>query len=293
MALTTCPNCGANISDKATICPHCKSEVSFEIPELITINVCEDCGFEIPEGYSECPNCGCPVETKTTESTEDIQKVEVAAVKVPVKKKTKGLIITIASLITLGIIFLVVFFIAIPSAKYSKAQSLLEEGNYAEAISLYDSLGEFKKAEEKKLECNYLWGKEQYNKRQYDEALNLFNNAKGYLDSDKYIEEIEHINYAASLKSKLKSAYNLCSSRARMSYDGTSITVDSRNKYDDTGVADIAKIIVALGMTDSILDSMGQTSALMGRQSATSNGYKVEWTYHPDDGLDAIFSIAE
>ena len=294
MALTICPVCGANISDKAKSCPHCKTVVNFKVPELITINVCEDCGFDIPDGFTDCPNCGCPVKSKEANSNEIIQKVEVASVKVPVKKKTKLMLIAFASVAAACVILLIVFLIAIPSLKYNKALTLLENDKYSEAIPIFDSLGNFKQSADKKSECYYLWGKNLFDEGMYSLALERFNNARGYSDSDDYIEKIDAYNYQSSLIDKLKLAYSMCSSsRTRMSYDKTSITVDSKNKWDDESVSDIAKIIVTLGISDSILDSMSHTTALMGRQSATSNGFRVEWSYHPDNGLDAIFTIDE
>ena len=45
----------------------------------------------------------------------------------------------------------------------------------------------------------------------------------------------------------------------------------------------------ALGFNGSVYSQMINTSALMGRQSAENNKYKVSWTYHPDDGLEVTY----
>ena len=59
MALISCPECGAQISDKARMCPKCGCPAElFQKPQLLK---CEECGNEIPINASECPNCGCPV----------------------------------------------------------------------------------------------------------------------------------------------------------------------------------------------------------------------------------------
>ena len=34
---------------------------------------------------------------------------------------------------------------------------------------------------------------------------------------------------------------------------------------------------------------MMKTTALMGRQSAETDKYKVSWTYHPDNGLEVTY----
>lgn len=45
----------------------------------------------------------------------------------------------------------------------------------------------------------------------------------------------------------------------------------------------------ALGFNGSLYSQMMKTSALMGRQSAENNKYKVSWTYHPDEGLEVTY----
>ena len=45
----------------------------------------------------------------------------------------------------------------------------------------------------------------------------------------------------------------------------------------------------AFGFNGSVYSQMINTSALMGRQSAENNKYKVSWTYHPDDGLEVTY----
>lgn len=55
MGLTTCPKCGETISEKATVCPHCNSDVSKN-----NLIMCEDCKKEYDISMRTCPNCGCP-----------------------------------------------------------------------------------------------------------------------------------------------------------------------------------------------------------------------------------------
>lgn len=44
-----------------------------------------------------------------------------------------------------------------------------------------------------------------------------------------------------------------------------------------------------LGFNGSVYSQMMNTTALMGRQSAETEKYKVSWTYHPDDGLEVTY----
>lgn len=65
MALIKCKECGHEVSDKASECPHCGCPISQE-----KSNICKECGEPIPENASVCPNCGCPIE-----NNEAVQEV--------------------------------------------------------------------------------------------------------------------------------------------------------------------------------------------------------------------------
>ncbi|MDE6699365.1 MAG: zinc ribbon domain-containing protein [Lachnospiraceae bacterium] len=58
MSLITCPKCGEAISEKATVCPHCKFNLSQQ-----NLIMCEECGTEYKIKLSACPNCGYPNST--------------------------------------------------------------------------------------------------------------------------------------------------------------------------------------------------------------------------------------
>lgn len=59
MALIICAECGNQMSDKASACPHCGASYS-AAPAAVEIK-CEECGSVLPDGADICPNCGCPV----------------------------------------------------------------------------------------------------------------------------------------------------------------------------------------------------------------------------------------
>ena len=44
-----------------------------------------------------------------------------------------------------------------------------------------------------------------------------------------------------------------------------------------------------LGFNDSVYSQMMNTTALMGRQYAENDKYRVSWTYHPDYGLEVTY----
>lgn len=90
MAMTTCPNCGEQISDKAKKCVHCGTVL---VPE--EKKCCPDCGAELEEGMDTCPKCGCSIEN-TIETEKTPQQVEVTGVKITKKSKKIIMIVIIA-----------------------------------------------------------------------------------------------------------------------------------------------------------------------------------------------------
>ena len=92
MAMTTCPNCGEQISDKAKKCVHCGTVL---IPE--EKKYCSDCGVELEEGMKVCPKCGCPIEN-AVEMEAAPQQVEVTGVKIT-KKSKKMIVIAVITII--------------------------------------------------------------------------------------------------------------------------------------------------------------------------------------------------
>ena len=97
MAMTTCPNCGEQISDKAKKCVHCGAVL---IPE--EKKYCPDCGAELEDGMDTCLKCGCPIE-KAVETETVPQQVEVTGVKIT-KKSKKIIVIAAIAVIVAAII---------------------------------------------------------------------------------------------------------------------------------------------------------------------------------------------
>ena len=63
--------------------------------------------------------------------------------------------------------------------------------------------------------------------------------------------------------------------------------------YMSVATTAIKKINEKLGLPESLYETMGRTTALMGRQTKTYNsiGIEVSWTYHPDKGLNVIDEV--
>lgn len=84
-------------------------------------------------------------------------------------------------------------------------------------------------------------------------------------------------------------------SYAQVATDGSYLEIDT-NKYDRDGYIDsdamdmVKDVNRILGLPDSVLKRMEQTRALDGTQSFAKKGLTVRWTYHPDKGLEVIYS---
>lgn len=249
--------------------------------------ICSNCGNEL-HGEKFCPNCGTSVDKPVEKKT-----------KKPLKKKIVVPIIVVVILALCGIGGYIVYNnVIVPGNKYEDAMNKIEDERYYEAVSILKEIENYKDAKEKISEAYYLEGVHYEKISEYDKAIEAFDNAGNYQDAisrKEFIEEkAKKEQELNELKSKLKRAYDgRSSSRTTLASDGLSISVDSKNQYDYDGLIDIASILGILGMPDSLLTEMSGTNALMGRQTQTYNGIEVSWSYHPDNGLDAIFKIVQ
>ena len=57
MSLIKCKECGKEISDAASVCPHCGAPVVKDV-------YCQKCGTKVPENVQYCPNCGATINSK-------------------------------------------------------------------------------------------------------------------------------------------------------------------------------------------------------------------------------------
>lgn len=98
MAMIQCPNCGKQISNKASKCLYCGYELISKEKRI-----CAECGAELTEDVTECPVCGCPINMATVP-----QQVEVTGVKF--SKKSKKLLIGGIVIAVLAVIAIIAIF---------------------------------------------------------------------------------------------------------------------------------------------------------------------------------------
>lgn len=77
--------------------------------------------------------------------------------------------------------------------------------------------------------------------------------------------------------------------------EGKSITIDTKGEDDASGASydEASCILTGLGVPDSVVSHLDDTSANDGRQNASWDGVEASWTYHPDNGLKVILKEAK
>lgn len=86
------------------------------------------------------------------------------------------------------------------------------------------------------------------------------------------------------------SCYTLGSDKSYLQVDTNPYDID--DYYNATYLQILKSAITTLKLPDYIYQRMLKTTAMQGRQDVTANGINVSWTYHPNKGLEAMFTIA-
>ncbi len=104
-------------------------------------------------------------------------------------------------------------------------------------------------------------------------------------------KEEEEKNYFKNIKSKIGADSTYC----KVADDGSYMEIDT-NPYDlddfssYSALEYIEKANEEMGFSESLYKSMLRTRALDGTQTEESDKIKVRWTYHPDNGMEVIYS---
>lgn len=196
MAMTTCPNCGEQISDKAKKCVHCGTVL---VPE--EKKYCLDCGTELEEGLDICPKCGCPIEN-IVETEKAPQQVEVTGVKIT-KKSKKVIVIAMIAVI----VALIVTAVGVQTHKKNveekakaEAQKQSEEYGTNLNMAVYSMLSGASDAETCGNLIKQVWYNAIYEKS--DSATDKYTRPKGYYVSD-FNEALQNLFLDSSFSSQI------------------------------------------------------------------------------------------
>lgn len=196
MAMTTCPNCGEQISDKAKKCVHCGTVL---VPE--EKKYCPDCGTELEEGMDTCPKCGCPIEN-INETEKTPQQVEVTGVKITKKSKKIIVIATIAVIVAAIVTAVGVQTHKKNVAEKAKAEAQKQSEEYGTNLNMaaYSMLSGASDAETCGNLIKQVWYNAIYEER--DSATDKYTRPNGYYVSD-FNEALENLFSDSSFSSQI------------------------------------------------------------------------------------------
>lgn len=99
--------------------------------------------------------------------------------------------------------------------------------------------------------------------------------------------------YVAPTSTRLEEARDICKiiggagrKYVSLADDGATMLVDTES--ENGSVEFTACVLSAIDTPDSTFAKMDGTTALQGVQTAKHDGFKMRWTYHPDNGFQLI-----
>lgn len=77
--------------------------------------------------------------------------------------------------------------------------------------------------------------------------------------------------------------------------EGGTLTFDHEGEEDFGGadILDIGCVLGSLGMPERVATHMNQTTSMDGRQTETWDQFEIQWSYHPDRGMDGVVSLTQ
>lgn len=279
-----CSNCGAPLGDGQAFCPKCGTPKN--APKK---NVCGKCGAELQDGQEFCPKCGQKVGLAVDAGVNSaISQFNAGVEKKNKKKATLPIILGVVAVISVAL-FLLLRGPSVEEIVLSKSSVELKAGD-STSISYTIS-------PDKAADADVTW------KSSNESVATVSSNGKitGKGEGSCTITvtaggKTDTLTVTVKEGPDFKAIYNTyCSSTyATVGSDGSYLSIDT-NPYDldDYTVSGSLQAIIdvnsALGLPDYVLDDMGSTTALMGRQTATFDDVTVSWSYHPDKGLEVTY----
>ena len=108
-------------------------------------------------------------------------------------KGKKILLICLAALLLAGAVVGVLFLTGVLGGNkdYDRAMEPYKSGQFEEAATVFDQLGDYKDSAEMANSCRYQQAKNAYSQENYDQALQLFQGLGSYKDSTDWVEKCQ------------------------------------------------------------------------------------------------------
>lgn len=254
---------------------------------------CQKCGTELENGQKFCSKCGqqVGVEIKAKKSfstgqfSSGIGKIEITKNKLPI-------IIGAAVVICVAFVILLINVI-IPSSKYNKAMKLYDSGNYYDAITAFEELGDYKDSTDMAADSEYKYAISLYDSKKYEDALRHFRFLNDYKDSEEYIKNtmweilFDYYPYDEDMKGKVigspsgnnfKFEISICSTEKRdglifqysdelngsssISQDVAVFIEKNKDEGKAIGISSMTSLLTMMGIADFDVSKYTDGSAL-------------------------------
>ena len=128
---------------------------------------CSECGREISDKASSCPHCGCPVtgkeellekpsvEKEVSEGNNEETKPESGKSEDKKKLSKGGIIAIIVAVVVIVAVVIAYFVLTTDSRNYNAASDLFKEEKYQEALEMFTELGDYEDSAEMVEKCKY------------------------------------------------------------------------------------------------------------------------------------------
>ncbi len=283
MALIICPNCGANVSDKASNCMKCGCVIN-----------------QVNQGFHE---------TLTRMNTDNLRSTSGVLypnpnfsnnpyAAPPQKKSKKGVLITVIVSSAILLIAAIIVIVVLSGKKPKSIQLAKHSGtvDVGSQITLTYSI-----LPDSASEAEITWSSSNESVAEVTAGGVVIGRGEGdceiTISTDNGCRDTCVINVKPE-KPDFKKIYSeYCSSKwASVSSDGSSLSIDT-NPYDldnysiSEAYQAVSAVNKAVGFSDAITSRMGSTRAIDGTQTASTDTVEASWTYHPDHGLSVIYSL--
>lgn len=109
-------------------------------------------------------------------------------------------------------------------------------------------------------------------------------------------KNIDNNKFSAINLRAVYDSVNCNSTYCTIGSDNSYLQIDTNpNNRDDYYSSSAGSMIksanLKCGFSEYLYTRMGQTRALDGTQNEENDNFKVTWTYHPDQGLEVIYSV--
>lgn len=287
-----CPTCKKIHPIETKICSVCRGSN--------LMRFCQSCKKMLPQGEIVCPSCGDVDTTQNQSSAEESKK--------PKKKKKRMLPVFVSLFLLAGAGVAVWWFLFSQVEEVTLDPKSLELAEGKTAVIEYEILPQWA------MPRNLKWGSSNEKVAVVSQNGEVTGVKKGNCTIICRVDGISRICKISVIKDGVDFAevYKAISGKSpycQLARDESYLIIDTnpenvkenhwselkddrwKRKYEADGMEYIKKANEELGLPASILTKMGQTRALDGRQTETYEDIEVSWTYHPNQGLEVLYTI--